>query len=117
VRNISTMNWTCAVCGASSRTNRRRCTKCGNMRWRPTAKTDIHELAGPMKRMVPRGLLLAKPGKQAPVPDLGAIECGTCHVVIYRAEGVFDAEDFEAARKKHYSVSPTCESHEQHSRR
>ena len=83
------------------------------MRWRPVPKGDISELAGPTKWMMPRGLLLAKPGKQMPFHDSSAgIECGTCHRVIYRAEGDFDREAFYAARKKHYSVSPECESNE-----
>jgi hypothetical protein len=62
-----------------------------------------------MKRMAPRGLLLAYPRRQAPVQDSQSIECGICHIVIYRAESVFDPQAFEAARKKHYSVSPACE--------
>jgi len=103
------MNWTCGVCGAASKTNRRRCTKCGSIRWKPVPKRDIRELAGHLTRMAPRGLLLAKPGRQAPAQSSGGIECGTCHTVIYRAEGVFDTEAFHAARKKHYAVSPICE--------
>jgi len=102
------MNWTCAVCGASTKTNRRRCAKCGNMRWKPVPKRDISELAGPTKRIAPRGLLLANPGKRTSVPNSG-IECGTCHRIIYMAEGVFEAEALQAARKKHYAVSPACE--------
>ena len=81
-------------------------------------KRDISELAGPMKRLAPRGLLLARPGKQAPVQDPGSgIECGTCHAVIYTAEGGFDRDAFEAARKKHYVISPECESRENDSKR
>jgi hypothetical protein len=80
------------------------------MHWKPVRKRDISELAGPMKRMAPRGLLLARPGKQAPLQDSGGgIECGSCHQIIYRAEGVFNREAFAAARKKHYAVSPSCE--------
>jgi hypothetical protein len=62
-----------------------------------------------MKKIAPRGLLLARPGKQAPVLDSGAIECGACHMIIYRTETTFDPEAFRAAKKKHYSISPTCE--------
>jgi hypothetical protein len=79
------------------------------MRWIPTEKKGMHELAGPMKRIAPRGLLLARPGKQAPIQESNSIECGTCHTVIYRPNGVFDAEAFRAAREKHYSTSPGCE--------
>ena len=112
------MNWRCAVCGTSSRTNRRRCAKCGNMRWTPAPKKDIAEVAGPIKRIAPRGLLLAKPGKQAPVQDSpNAIECGACHKIIYQAEDVFDVEAFQAAKKRHYEVSPSCENHAQDARR
>jgi len=86
------------------------------MSWIPTPKRDISEVAGPMKRLTPRGLLLAKPGKQAPVQDPGGgIECGKCHMVIYKAEGVFDREAFAAARRKHYAASPGCESRERDS--
>ena len=83
------------------------------MRWKPLPKRDISELAGPTKRLAPRGLLLARPGKQAPVQDPGnGIECGTCHEVIYRPENSFDRDAFEVARKKHYAISPECESRE-----
>jgi hypothetical protein len=85
------------------------------MLWKPVPERDISELAGPTKRMAPRGLLLAKQGRQAPVQDSGGIECGNCHMVIYKADGVFDAEAFQAARRKHYLVSPACESPEQRS--
>ena len=112
------MNWTCAVCGVSSKTNRRRCRKCGNMRWKAMPKRDISELAGPTKRLAPRGLLLARPGKQAPIQDPdGGIECGTCHEIIYRPEGAFNRLAFEEAREKHYSISPECESRKNDSRR
>ena len=80
------------------------------MRWNPVPKRDISELAGPIKRMAPRGLLLARPGKQAPVQGSGnTIECGFCHTVIYKTEGVFDKDAFVAAREKHYAISPECE--------
>jgi hypothetical protein len=85
------------------------------MRWKPVPERNVNELGGPMKRMVPRGLILGKPGRQAPVQDSGGIECGTCHMVIYKVDGVFDAEAFQAARRKHYSVSPACEGREHRS--
>jgi ferredoxin-like protein FixX len=53
--------------------------------------------------------MLARPGKQAPVQDSNCIECGTCHMVIYRPDNGFDAEAFRAAREKHYSAFPACE--------
>lgn len=67
------------------------------------------ELSGPLRRIVPKGLLLAKLGKQAPIQDLNSIECGKCHMVIYRADTGFDAKAFQEARNKHYSISPACE--------
>jgi len=79
------------------------------MRWKPEATKDLTELAGPTKRIAPRGLLLANPGKQTPTQDSYNIECGKCHMVIYRAENSFDAKAFQDAKKKHYSVSPACE--------
>ena len=64
-----------------------------------------------MKRMAPRGLLLGNPGKQAPPQDSGdGVECGACHIIIYKAAGFFDKEAFYMARRKHYAVSPGCES-------
>jgi len=65
-----------------------------------------------MKRIAPRGLLLANPGKQSPIQDSSGIECGKCHAVIYRIDNGFDAQAFQEARKKHYSVSPVCEEEE-----
>jgi len=104
------MDWACAVCGSLSRTNRRRCEKCGKMRWKPVPKRDIRELAGPMKRIAPRGLLLGGPEKQASEDaSCNGIECGMCHAIIYRPEGVFDRNAFYVARKKHYAASPDCE--------
>jgi len=79
------------------------------MRWRPVAKRDIRELEGPVKQLAPRGLLLARPGKQAPRQESNDIECGVCHAIIYRAEGGYDKEVFLAARMRHYSLSPRCE--------
>jgi len=64
-----------------------------------------------MKRITPRGLLLANWEREASVQDPRGIECGKCHVVIYRAEKGFDAKAFEEARKKHYSNSPGCDEH------
>jgi hypothetical protein len=65
-----------------------------------------------MKRIAPRGLLLANPGKQTPIQDANGIECGKCHAVIYRADSGFDVRAFQEARKKHYSVSSACEGQE-----
>ena len=80
------------------------------MRWRPVLKRDISEAAGPMKRIAPRGLLLGGPQRRVSVHGSGdGIECGVCHAVIYRPEGVFDKGEFDAARKKHYAASPVCE--------
>jgi len=76
--------------------------------WKPAPRKDLTELSGPMKRIAPRGLLLAKPGKQSPVEDPGGIECGKCHAVIYRADKGFDAKALEEARNMHYSISPAC---------
>jgi len=88
------------------------------MRWRPAPKRDIVELAGPMKMMAPRGLFLARPGRQAPTQDSsGDIECGTCHTVIYKGGGIFDKDAFAAAKKKHYASSPACENREHESRK
>jgi hypothetical protein len=66
------------------------------------------ELSGPLKLIAPKGLLLANPGKQAPVQDSNDIECGKCHVVIYTADKGFDAKAFQEARNRHYSISPSC---------
>jgi hypothetical protein len=66
------------------------------------------ELSGPLKRIAPKGFLLANPGKQAPIQDPNGIECGECHVVIYEADKEFDAKAFQEARKRHYSISPAC---------
>jgi len=66
------------------------------------------ELSGPLKRIAPKGLLLANPRKQAPIQDSSGIECGKCHKVIYRADKGFDAKAFQEAKNKHYSVSPAC---------
>jgi hypothetical protein len=62
-----------------------------------------------MKQVTPKGLLLANPGKQAPVQDPKSIECGKCHVVIYTANERFDPKAFQDAKRIHYSISPTCE--------
>ncbi|MGA2790572.1 MAG: hypothetical protein ABSF00_07375 [Candidatus Bathyarchaeia archaeon] len=77
------------------------------MAWKPAPKKDLKELSGPLKRIAPRGLLLANPGKQAKEESNG-IACGICHAVIYRPDKGFDAEALEEARKTHYSTSPAC---------
>ena len=61
-----------------------------------------------MKRIAPRGLLLANPAKQTPIQDSGEIECGSCHEVIYKADNGFDVNEFQSAKEKHYSISPAC---------
>jgi len=88
------------------------------MRWRPVPKRDISEVAGPVKRIAPRGLLLGGPQRQASPQGSGdGIECGVCHSVIYRPDGVFDKGDFDAARKRHYAASPDCEGKDAGSRK
>lgn len=104
----SSMNWLCAACGCAARTNRKKCPKCGGLVWRPAPKRNSTEPSGPMKRIAPRGLLLANPGKQAPVEDPGEIKCGKCQMVIYRVDKRFDVKALEEARKMHYSISPAC---------
>jgi len=77
------------------------------MRWRPIPTKDPTEISGPMKRIVPKGLLLAHAGKQTATSS-NDIECGQCHAVIYRPEKKFDETAFQAAMKAHYSISPKC---------
>jgi phage FluMu protein Com len=103
------MNWICGLCGSSAKTNRKKCPKCGSMNWRPVAKKDLRELSAPIKRIAPKGLILTNPEKKRPSQDSGWIECGKCHKVIYKADKGFDEAAFKEARKKHYSLSPTCE--------
>jgi len=79
------------------------------MRWRPAEKKDLRELGGPIKRITPRGLSLAAAREQAPAQESSGIECGTCHMVIYKPDGVFDPEAFREAKDRHYSSSPACE--------
>jgi hypothetical protein len=69
------------------------------------------ELGGPIKRIAPKGLVLAGAEKQTSTQDPSSIECGSCHVVIYRADKGFDAKAFQEAKKNHYSTSPACEKH------
>lgn len=102
------MKWRCASCGWAAKTNRKKCPKCGSSAWKPAPKTELNDLSGPLKRIAPRGLLLANPGKQAPDQKPGEIECGICHAVIYGTNKDFDANALEEAIKKHYSVSPAC---------
>jgi hypothetical protein len=102
------MIWICASCGRQAKTNRQKCLNCGGSSWRPAAKKDTIELAGPIKRMAPRGLLLASPNQQAPVQDPKTVECGKCHKVIYTAKNGFDSAAFQAAKADHYSASPSC---------
>jgi len=101
------MRWTCASCGWVVKTNRRKCRKCGSMSWNPSRTKEPNEVSGPMKRIAPKGLLLAHPGKQGPAPDSN-VECGKCHTIIYRPDRKFDATALQAAMKAHYSTSPKC---------
>ena len=102
------MKWRCASCGVEATTNRKKCSRCGSLIWKPAPKKDLSELSGPMKRIAPRGLVLAVSGKQAPIQDPNAIECGNCHVVIYRSDRGYDAKELEKARERHYATSPAC---------
>jgi ribosomal protein S27AE len=102
------MKWLCASCGQLARTNRQKCPRCGSGVWKPAPKNDSTELSGPLKQIAPRGLLLANPGKQTSVEESDAIECGTCHAVIYRVGKEFDVKALEEARNAHYSISPEC---------
>jgi len=103
------MKWRCASCGYEHTTNRQECPKCRGRVWKPAPKRDLVELSGPLKRITLKGLILAKPGKQAPTQDPNSIECGKCHMVIYRADKAFDSKAFEEAKRNHYSVSPACQ--------
>lgn len=105
------MNWICGLCGSAAKTNRQKCSKCGGVVWRPALRKELIELGGPIKRIAPKGLLLAAAGKQAPIQDPSSIECGSCHRVIYRPDKEFDATAFEKAKKNHYSAYPPCENH------
>jgi acetyl-CoA carboxylase beta subunit len=73
------------------------------------AKKDLSELSAPIRRIAPRSLISANPGKERPIQESGWIECGRCHKVIYKADRGFDAAAFQEARKRHYSISPECE--------
>jgi len=108
------MVWVCSSCGKTAKTNRLKCSKCGNMSWRASRTRELSEIAGPMKQIAPRGLILGPSRKQRPDLESG-IECGICHLVIYRPDGGFDAEAFQRAKKMHLAESPTCnpESREQ----
>jgi len=75
-------------------------------------KRDLMELSGPIKRMAPKGLILARPGKQTPIESSNSIECGKCHMEIYRADDGFNANEFQEAKRKHYSNFPACEKQE-----
>ena len=82
------------------------------MLWKHVPKKELTELSRPLKQIAPKGLLLANPGKQAPIQDSSIIECGKCHMVIYKADKEFDAKAFQEARKMHYSFYPACEGQE-----
>jgi len=106
------MDWKCASCGWAAKTNRQKCPRCGTAVWKPTSRKDLIELSGPLKRIAPKGLLLARPGKQGPIQDTNSIECGKCHMVIYDADKGFDTKAFQEARNRHYSISPECKGEE-----
>ncbi len=78
------------------------------MSWRASRTRELAEIAGPMKQIAPRGLLLGPSRRQQPKMESG-IECGKCHLVIYRPDREFDAEAFQKAKKMHQELSPTCE--------
>jgi hypothetical protein len=78
------------------------------MSWKPEHKKELVEVAGPLRRIRPRGLSSLTPFKQEPRPDAKSIECGNCHAVIYRADKKFDSAAFQAAKERHYSLSPEC---------
>ena len=102
------MVWVCSFCGKAAKTKRLKCSKCGNMSWRASRTRELAEIAGPMKQIAPRGLLLGPARRQQPKMESG-IECGKCHLVIYRPDREFDAEAFQKAKKMHHELSPTCE--------
>jgi len=101
------LTWACASCGSIAKTNRRKCRKCGGMRWRLYPRVESREIAGQTKHLNPKGLLLANPGKQLPNIDSEGIECGKCHAIVY-SEREFDMAAFKAALKGHYATSPDC---------
>ena len=101
------MIWVCSSCGETAKSKRQKCPRCGSTLWKPGRTRELSEVAGPMKRISPRGLLLAQTGKQQPAQEPG-IECGKCHRIIYRPEKQFDSEAFQKAKRAHYSLSPDC---------
>ena len=103
------MNWRCASCDWEAKTNREKCPRCGRAVWKPVPTKNLAELSGPLKQVAPKGLLLANPGKQAPIQDSKSIECGKCHVTIYTANDKFDPKAFQEAKRTHYARSPACE--------
>ena len=58
------MVWVCSFCGKASKTKRLKCPKCGNMSWRASRTRELAEIAGPMKQIAPRGLILGPSRKQ-----------------------------------------------------
>ncbi|HUO42272.1 MAG TPA: hypothetical protein VMU35_04790 [Methylomirabilota bacterium] len=102
------MSWICTSCGSTTKTNRRKCRKCGSTRWKPYPQKGSTEAQRQTKRLNPKGFLLANPGKQAPNPDFTGIECGRCHTIVYPPDKKFDMASFKIALKKHYETSPDC---------
>src|SRR5208337_1679837 len=102
------MGWICASCGRTTKTNRQKCRRCGSSVWKPILAKDPSEVSGQLKRISPKGLLLANPGRQTPIQDSNNIECGNCHAVIYRADIKFDTTVLQEAITAHQLTSPGC---------
>jgi hypothetical protein len=101
------MNWICAICGSASRTNRKRCKRCGKIQWKPNLKKELIEVSGPMRRIAPKGLLIS-PNRPEGLQDFNTVKCGRCHAVIYVPDREFNKLSFKEAMKRHYSLSPEC---------
>jgi len=78
------------------------------MRWKPYPRKDSVEAKGQIRHLVPKGFLLANPGKQAPNLNSRGIECGKCHTIVYPPDKEFDMVSFKTALKEHYAASPDC---------
>ncbi|MGA2783252.1 MAG: hypothetical protein ABSF09_00950 [Candidatus Bathyarchaeia archaeon] len=102
------MGWVCASCGRTAKTNRQKCRRCGSSVWKPILSKDPSEVSGQLKRISPKGLLLANPGRQTPIQDSNSIECGRCHAVIYKADIKFDTTALQEAITAHHLTSPDC---------
>ena len=78
------------------------------MRWKPYPQKDFADDKGQIKRLNPKGLLLANPGKQAPNLNSRGIECGKCHTIVYPPDKEFEMASFKRALREHYTTSPDC---------